>query len=114
MENKVYYASLLAIVPVIGLLGIPPVEEYLKSIDALQFVDPLILAPLLFLICAYVLKVNYKVAQYTDEFTPTILSLAAIVVCAIGLWIFPRLLILGVLGLIFSASWTRKNVWYYY
>ena len=91
-----------------------PLVTYVKSIDAEILINPFFVLPCLFALILLVIKHNHVIATYTDEYLPFQLSVLSLILTIVGLLVFSRIMILGLLFLIASAHWSNRTVQQYY
>lgn len=70
--------------------------------------------PTFFVLVLLTLKGLYEISQYTDEYIPLKLGVLALVLSIIGLLVFFRVLMLGMIILVVAAIWSRGIVRSYY
>lgn len=70
--------------------------------------------PIFFAFVLLTIKGIYDVALYTDEFIPFKLSVLSFILSIIGLFVFFRILMLGMIILVVAAYWNRGIVRSYY
>jgi len=112
MKNIVLSISALFI----GMLAADfiPLVNFLKSINAEVMLNKYIVVPCLILLILLVIKQNHFIATYTDEFVPFQLSVLSLILTVVGLYLFTRIMILGLIILIVSSYWSRKTIQQYY
>jgi len=101
---------------VIGILAadIKPLVEFLNSQSAELLVNKIIVIPCLIATILLVIKHNHFIATYTDEYIPFQLSVVALVLTIIGLYLFTRIMFLGLIALIASSYWSRGTIKQYF
>jgi len=70
--------------------------------------------PVFFLFILLAIKNIYEISLYTDETIPLKLSILGLILAIIGLLVFFRVLILGMVALVVGAYWSRAIVRSYY
>jgi len=114
MEDKAIIGTYLCILPALGLSGFIPLNEFLTNIGYDFLLSKWLLIPIFFILALYVAGYIFHITQYTDEFLPFQLCLLAIIICLLGFWLTPQLLILGIITLIVSAYWSRSTMYQYF
>ena len=94
-------------------------SDFIPLVDFLQQHTAILTNEFVFLPCLFVLILsvifhNYHIATYTDEFMPFKLSVVSLIMVIVGLFVFVRILILGIIALLLSSFWSRKTVQQYF
>ena len=112
MKTIIY--AVLALFVGILLAEMAPVVTFLTENGLPALTQKIYTVPAFFILVLLALKGLFDISQYTDEFIPVKLGIIALVFSIIGLFVFFRILILGVLILIVAAFWSRGIVNSYY
>jgi len=113
-DMKSIVISIFALI--LGMLAsdFVPLVDFLKLINAEFMLNKYIVIPCLILLILLVIKQLHFIATYTDEYVPFQLSVLSLILTILGLYIFVRIMILGLIILIVSSYWSRKTVQQYY
>lgn len=112
MKTLIY--AVLALFVAVLLAEMAPVVTFLSENGFTALTQKIYTLPAFFILMLLALKGLFDIAQYTDEFIPVKLGVVALVFSVIGLLVFFRVLVLGVLILIVAAVWSRRIVKSYY
>jgi len=111
---KTIILSFVTLLVGLAATNVEMLNGYVTHPAAQVLLNEYLLIPGLFVLMLMVIAGNHFIAGYTDEFLPFQLSLLSLILAVLGLVFFTRLLVLGLLLLIASAYWSKKNIQQYF
>lgn len=105
-----YFLSICALITGIVWMASAPLKTALIGFGYDVIPDDNILIAIITVLFLIVIQKTYSLTGYTDEVLPLYLSLLAFALAAAGVFLYTRLMLLGVICLFAAAFWNKGIV----